>query len=538
MKTTRLVLGLLLGLAGTSQADVDLVVDLNYTKYEGVKEEGGISHWLGIRYAAPPIGELRFRAPRPPTSNQTLQKADTVMFSNSVTSNTSANVFKHGPVCYSSPSTSLDPALNEDCLFLDVYAPTNPSSALPVFVWFPGGGFNSLSDPDTSGSPLIKAGDFGFVVVTINYRVGPWGFLASREVKENGHLNAGLLDQRRALHWVQEHIHLFGGDPSHVTIGGASAGAASVDLHLSAYGGRDDGLFHAAAAESQSFGAQLTVEESQYQYDALVKRVGCGGATDSLSCLRNVDIRTLTENNPNIPTPGSAGGTPNFMWSNVIDGNFTQDYTYKLFAEGKFVKVPVIFGDDTNEGTIFTPKNISDYTAMNNFLLNNFVHLNSTHLSKIDSLYPQADHFPDAGPYWRTAANAYGEMRYNCPGIKLSATYDQVGMPSYNYHWDYLTSENRETGLGVPHTAELGSIWQQSDHPLSAIIASYWASFIRSKDPNTYKLGSAPTWETFGAGMQRVHFPNDNSPVAMESVPDDQKERCAYLSSIAVDISQ
>ncbi|TVY86917.1 Lipase, partial [Lachnellula willkommii] len=397
----------------------------------------------------------------------------------------------HGSVCLSSPSTSLDPALDEDCLFLDVYAPTNCSAPLPVFVWFPGGGFNSLSGPDTSASPLIAAGDFGFVVVTINYRVGPWGFLASREVQQNGDLNAGLLDQRQALHWVQEHIHHFGGDRNHVTIGGASAGAASVDLHLSAYGGREDGLFHAAAAESQSFGAQLTVAESQYQYDALVTRVGCANAPDTLHCLRSTDMRTLASNNPNIPTPGSAGGVPVFMWSNVIDGTFTPDYTYALFAAGKFVRVPVIFGDDTNEGTIFTPKNISSYPSMNSFLLNNFVRLTPAQLATIDAL----------------------------------ATYDRARVPSWNYHWDYLTAAGNQSGLGVQHTAEFGSIWGEADHPLSAVIAGYWASFIRSKDPNTFKLDSAPTWDTFGGAMRRVHFPGGGSPVAMESVPDDQRER-------------
>ena len=129
-----------------------------------------------------------------------------------------------------------------------------------------------------------------------------------------------------------------------MTIGGASAGGASVDLHLSAYGGRDDGLFHAAAAESQSFGPQFTVAEAQYQYDALVKRVGCNTTADTLKCLRGVDIRKLAESNPDIPTPGGAGGNPVYMWSNVIDGNFTTDYTYNLFAQGKFVKVPSIFG--------------------------------------------------------------------------------------------------------------------------------------------------------------------------------------------------
>lgn len=136
----------------------------------------------------------------------------------------------------------------------------------------------------------------------------------------------------------------FGGDPSRVTIGGASAGGASVDLQMSAYGGRDDGLFHGAAAESQSFGAQLTVEQSQYQYDALVKRVGCNATTDSLTCLRNLDIGVLAANNINIPTPGGGGGPPVFMYSPIIDGNFSQDFTYNAFAQGKFVKVPSIFG--------------------------------------------------------------------------------------------------------------------------------------------------------------------------------------------------
>lgn len=115
---------------------------------------------------------------------------------------------------------------------------------------------------------------------------------------------------------------------------------------MSAYGGRDDGLFHGAAAESQSFGAQLTVEQSQYQYDALVKRVGCSGTeiADSLACLRNLDISAIADNNINIPTPGGSGGTPVFMYSSVIDGSFCEDYTYNAFAQGKFIKIPSIFG--------------------------------------------------------------------------------------------------------------------------------------------------------------------------------------------------
>jgi carboxylesterase type B len=129
-----------------------------------------------------------------------------------------------------------------------------------------------------------------------------------------------------------------------VTIGGDSAGAASVDLHLSAYGGRNDGLFHAAAAGSQSFGVQFTVEGSQYQYDALSARTGCNTLSDSLACLRALPIETLQGSNIDIPTPGGGGDAPLYMYSNVVDGNFTTDFTYNLYAQGKFIKVPVIFG--------------------------------------------------------------------------------------------------------------------------------------------------------------------------------------------------
>lgn len=234
-----------------------------------------------------------------------------------------------------------------------------------------------------------------------------------------------------------------------MTIGGDSAGAASVDLQLSAYDGRDDGLFHAAAGESQSFGTQNTVEEAQYQYDGLVLRTGCSNSTDTLNCLRNLPVATLTKNDIDMPTPGGPGGDPVFMYSTVIDGNFTTDYSYNLYAQGKFVKVPVMFGyaahdscpsrtnmlsDDTNEGTIFAPTTISSYTGMNTFLRNNFVNLTTPQLSTIDNFYPPGPAYAGKSAYWTAAAKAYGEMRYTCPGIFLSSQFPQFDMrDSWNY---------------------------------------------------------------------------------------------------------
>lgn len=396
---------------------------------------------------------------------------------------------------------------------------------------FQGGGFNTLSNPNLNGTQLAS---HDIVVVTFNYRVGLFGFLASQEIQADGNINAGLLDQRKVLQWVQKYIHLFGGNPKHVVIGGNSAGAASVDLHLTAYGGRDDGLFHAAAAESQSFGAQLTVKESQYQYDDLVVRLGCASKSNTLGCLRGLSAKEITANNTNIPTPGGGSSPPLYMYSNVIDGTFTQDYTYNAFASGKYIKVPVIFGDSTNEGTIFTPDSISNYSQMTSFLTDQFARLNSSQLSTIDAFYHKAEQFPGKGAYWRTAANAYGEMRYTCPGLFISTMMNQHGVNrSWNYHWDVLTSENAINGLGVQHTAELLSIWGTSSpltNALIPVIQNYWVSFIKMMDPNKLKLASAPTWKPYtDSGRERVHFINDPAQTAMEVVDAGQMERCKWF---------
>lgn len=138
----------------------------------------------------------------------------------------------------------------------------------------------------------------------------------------------------------------FGGDPGHVVLGGASAGAGSIALHLTAYGGRNDNLFHASIAESQAFPTMLTIPQSQFQYDSLAQRAGCGNASDSLACLRGLNASALQAVNygtsyPNLPATISAPRSP---YGPVIDGGIVQDYTYRLFKWGSIVKVPIIFG--------------------------------------------------------------------------------------------------------------------------------------------------------------------------------------------------
>ncbi|KAG0649471.1 Pseudocholinesterase [Hyphodiscus hymeniophilus] len=500
---------LVLGSHHKAEAKIDFTVDLGYSKYTGVSAaDNETAKWLGIRYAAPPVGNLRFRAPQAPLVNESIQLADTFRES-----------------CLPTPSNG-QPGSSEDCLFLNVFAPIDDSKKHPVYVYLQGGGFVSNSAPNLDGTSLIAAGDHDMVFVNFNYRVGAWGFLASKEIQANGDLNAGILDQRFALQWVQKYIHLFGGDPTQVTIGGCSAGGASVTLHLSAYGGRNDGLFIRAAAESQSFGTQYTVAEAQYQYDGLVARVGCNTSHDTLQCLRDIDTAVIAQDKANMLTPGGGGGVPVFAYSDVIDGTLIQDYTAV-----------------TNDGTVFTPTNINNYTDVDNFLKNNFPKLVTSQLAEINHLYPQAQTFPNSGPYWRTTANAYGDMRYMCPGIWLSTIYDSRNAQGWNYHWDVAPQSNLNSGLGVTHCDQsnsiLGIATAQPEAGLNPIIQAYWASFIRSGDPNKFKLKSAPTWTKLDrVGLQRIHFVNNPSQVAVESVPAHYYLRCNYLTDIAGSLGQ
>lgn len=191
--------------------------------------------------------------------------------------------------------------------------------------------------------------------MTINYRLSTWGFLASKEVTDNGITNLGLRDQRLALHWIRENIAAFGGDPDKVTIFGESAGGMSVGSHLIAYGGRDDGLFRGAIMQS---GGSVTANPgnntaNQAMYDDIVRKVGCTGEQDTLQCLREVPFEDLNA------VFNGTGGNPAYSFWPSIDGDLLQDRGSVQLDKQEFVKVPILAGTNTDEGASFGPRGIN-----------------------------------------------------------------------------------------------------------------------------------------------------------------------------------
>ena len=435
---------------------------------------------------------------------------------------------------------------------MNIWAPSNTTadSKLPVFFFIQGGGFNSNSNAYVNGTSLVIAGQMDMIVVTFNYRVGPYGFLVDGDKATP---NNGLLDQRKAMEWVQKHISKFGGDPGHVTLGGDSAGAGSIAFQLSAYGGNDTGLFHAVAAESVSFATVLSKEQAVYQYENFALRLGCAG-TKPLACIRSKSAEELQKVNFNIPYPGN-GKAPLYMWNPVVDGALVPDVTYTVFEEGKFVKVPAIFGDDTNGGTVFTPRNASTLADSDQFLKSQFPFLSLGQLGKINDLYPNKnDSCPSPGCYWRQVSDAYGQMRYMCPGIYISSALTRYGVPdSWNYRYNVEDPKDMASGVGVPHTVEIHAVFGpgngggdapasynkgQVNEPVTAVIQGYWASFIRTYDPNEYRHNGSVNWDAWSdKRKQRILF-DTGGKTSMEKIGRDLEKKCDFFASIGAGIRQ
>ncbi|KAI1213938.1 alpha/beta-hydrolase [Annulohypoxylon truncatum] len=561
-------------------------VNLGYAQYQGtlVGSGGGVAQYLGMRFAAPPTGDRRWKAPvEPEVEDSGDQAADSF-----------------GPICLGLGSSYPNSDEDEDCLYANVWAPVNATvdSKLPVWLFIQGGGYNTNSNANWNGTYLLEQSNNSIVFVNFNYRVGLWGFLASERLLApgaDGDLNVGLRDQIAMLRWTRQHIAQFGGDPDHVVITGTSAGAGSVALHLvMAYGAHGQGsygsygsygnatsgdnsdvgdsvgtnLFVGGVGESVFFPWQPVLADLEWQYDLLLNQTGC----DALSCLRGLSTETLQALNTASPFPGRPGlpaPLPLFYWTPCVDGALLRDLPYVLFDRGEYVPVPVIMGTTTNEGASFAT-NASTPDEFGTFMQDNYPHLTSNQTADIVAEYPQALQapLPAHASWFPSTAAAYGEATFICPADYILASYARPPVPPFNagvnasriwgYRYDVADPMNTAEGLGVPHIWESWAVYGPDAingvgggpasyyYPGIAAgvvkpVQDYWISFVKNLDPNTGRAAGAPVWEAWGTtnetnsannanntsdGGQRLLFQTEG--FSMEPVASDLQDRCDF----------
>jgi para-nitrobenzyl esterase len=467
-------------------------VTIEHGELRGVRSSDTRS-FLGIPYAKPPVGELRWKRPEAPEAWSTPRDAT-----------------KYGKRCAQLDSAVLmNPASeDEDCLFLNVWAP-NDARDLPVMVWIHGGGNVNGSASELVPYTRPEAQEYFYdgeelarkdvVLVSINYRLGVFGFLSHPELDEPGKPsgNQGLWDQVAALQWVQKNVAKFGGDPSKVTIFGESAGSYDVCLHVAS--AKTEGLFQRAI--SQSGGCTtvtLTKQQAEGTAGALADALDCSG-DDALACLRGKDVPALLTAASTLP----ASATRRTL-SPMVDGDFLSDQPRTLYKNGEINKVPYVLGSNTDEGTLFTSAMITTEEQYDAALDAQF----PGGRAEIKALYP-LDKFKDAKPNPAQAAlvRVIGDSRLVCSTTD-SARLAAAHSPSvYTYNFDIAVDPSLSpTFLGATHGAELVYVFQTSSRfnedqtATSNLIQQYWTNFARTGDPNGK---TDPVWPTFDADADR-----------------------------------
>ncbi|OAL32697.1 hypothetical protein AYO20_07855 [Fonsecaea nubica] len=343
--------------------------------------------------------------------------------------------------------------VSEDCLNLEVVRPagTKQDANLPVMVWISGqgdeeGSYNySLYNPTalvtgaaTKGTPVIYA--------SMNYRVNIFGFANSPALRTEGSLNAGLLDQRLALQWIQSNIATFGGNPKNVTIFGESDGGVSVGLHMTSFGGNGTAPFRRAIMQSGAAASDpgVTGDATSTNTAAVAQLAGCTGTNSSLvlDCLREISMVQLLNAVllfENSTTATEANGASQDLFFPTVDGSYIPVAPSNLIRTGRFHKnISIITGWNENDGSIFVPPTLNGSSAAQAFLNSSYPHLTSTTLSTLISMYPISDFIAAAqatqiSPYFLQASQIYRDINFACPSIDISHRVTRFGSTSYLY---------------------------------------------------------------------------------------------------------
>jgi para-nitrobenzyl esterase len=500
---------------------------------DGVIEKSGIRAFKGIPFAAPPVGELRWKEPQPVKNWQGVRKAD-----------------KFGPMAMQravfGDMNFRSEGMSEDCLYLNVWTPAKSTKEkLPVLVYFYGGGFmaGDGSEPRYDGENMAQK---GIVALTVNYRLGVFGFMAhpelTKESGKNASGNYGLLDQLAALRWVQQNIAAFGGDPKKVTIAGESAGSSSVCAQMASPLSKD--LISAAIGESGSLLSLLPATTLAQAEELGVNFAKLTGAT-TLSDLRAMPAEKLLEATANPESP---------RFRPIVDGYFLPKSAIAIFQAGEQARVPLLAGwnsEEMNYRSILgeeapTPENYKKAVEK----------LFGEHADKVLKLYPastQEQVTQSATAIAGDRFTGYSTWKWIDVHSKTS------GKPVYRYFYTRprppMTPEMGDAAPGlaggvvrgtdaeamkVPpaqgavHSAEIeyamGNLstnrvyaWTPEDYKVSQVMQEYFANFIKLNNPNGKNL---PEWPAISVGkpVQVMHI-----DVKSGAKPDQQQERFLLL---------
>ena len=447
--------------------------------------------YKGIPFAAPPVGDLRWKAPQPVIPWKGVRQ----------TTDYAACPMQAGNNPY---------GYSEDCLYLNIWTPAKrPKEKLPVLVWIYGGGFagGATADPVTDGTELARK---GVIMVSTAYRVGKLGFLAHPELSaEDPHGvsgNYGLQDQIAALRWIRKNISRFGGDPAKVTIFGESAGGISVSMLCASTLAK--GLFRGAISESGgSFGPTRPTTypgenmKTLAQAEADGVRIAEGLGAASLAELRAMDASRFVERG--LP---AGGGWP------IVDGYVIPDDQFRLYEQGKFNNVDVMVGYNSDEGASFGAARDAD-----------------GHIASVQQRYgPWADRLLEAYPVdgqkvGKTARDlmrdaAFGWHTVSWARLQARRGGSKVFLYYFDQHPDYPADSPR-AGYASPHGQEVRYVFQHLDEnqpipgdiPLMQAMGDYWVNFAKTGDPNGAGL---PVWPAFDNAAPQAMYLTGPQPFA------------------------
>ncbi|BFZ56067.1 hypothetical protein PYCC9005_003109 [Savitreella phatthalungensis] len=492
---------LLLGVSRIAFAQSTNVIDLGYCQVQGsVQDSTNMTVYYNVRYAAPPVGDLRWAKPQAPLQETTINNGSIGHSCPQAFPKNQGNV----PLVLESSS--------EDCLVMNIFVPNAVTRNASVVVWLHGGGF-------VSGDKQFYAGDLvqrdPVIFIAANYRLGAFGWMAgSSFASQGGTPNLGLYDQRAILDWVQQYISKFGGDPQKVTVAGQSAGAASIMHHITARGGTVKPAFQQAILESPAFQPMWQTDVMEQNYQTFLSLVGCS----DLACLRSKDTDTLQAANQ--AQVGASKVFGSFVFGPTIDGDYVPDFPAALLTSRQAVAMPMLLSTSAYESVGFANTSVTTEQQFEDTLTGFFNGAADVVTNMVSTLYP----VPPTGLY----QSQYDRLRiliqdtcFVC-NIRALAAF----IPSMSYVWQFDIGTAGHSGELFYLFPRLASFVGASvNYTAAALMQRQFVDFALLKTPgNVPSYREANVLQYNNSQITTIQDPNKN-------------ERCSFWVSALYDAS-